>query len=108
MLTHYDLSLPMVLAAVASSFGIEAVISHIFPDGSEEAIAHISCALTPAERNCVTKLHKYVHMADDLHSQQTTIHCCPNLAKQREFYCILRIFFNGCALTLMEHHSEIK
>nr|VZI34367.1 unnamed protein product [Spirometra erinaceieuropaei] len=51
LLTHYDPTLPIVVAADDSNHGVDAVISHTFPDRSKKAIMHSSRTLTPAE-NC--------------------------------------------------------
>ena len=49
VLAHFSSTLPLVLAADASPYGVGAVLSHIMPTGEERPIAFASRTLTQAE-----------------------------------------------------------
>ena len=51
VLAHYNPKLPIKMVANASAYGVETVISHIYPDGSERLIAFALHTLSKAETN---------------------------------------------------------
>ena len=51
VLAHYDITQKLKLAADASSYGIGAVISHVYDNGSERPIAYASRTLSRSEKN---------------------------------------------------------
>lgn len=51
LLTHYNLDLPIFVAADASKDGIGAVIAHHFPNGAVKAIMHASSSFSTTECN---------------------------------------------------------
>ena len=50
MLVHCDLSLPLRVAADASSVGLGAVLSYVMPDGTERPVAFASRTLSTSEK----------------------------------------------------------
>lgn len=49
-LAHYDPSLPLVLSVDSSAYGLGAVLSHAYPDGSERVVCCASRTLSDTER----------------------------------------------------------
>ena len=50
LLAHFDPSKPLILACDASPYGLGAVISHQFEDGTERPVAYAFRSLAPAEK----------------------------------------------------------
>ena len=74
LVTHFRPEVDIVVAADACEYGLGAVISHRFPNGTEKAIAHAGRTLTKAEQNygqiekealalvfAVRKFHRYLY-----------------------------------------------
>ena len=57
VLTHYDPQLPLNMAADASAYGVGAVLSHTFPDGSERPL-HLPHVPSLPARGITRKLRK--------------------------------------------------
>ena len=74
VLAHYSADKELVLACVASPYGVCAVLSHIMEDRSEKPIGFMSRTLTPAEKRYsqldkeglaiifgIKRFHKYIY-----------------------------------------------
>lgn len=53
VLVHYDSKLPLVLATDASPYGVGAVLSHLYPDGTERPILYASQTLNRSQQNYI-------------------------------------------------------
>ncbi|XP_055585220.1 uncharacterized protein K02A2.6-like [Uranotaenia lowii] len=53
VLVHYDPKLPLVLATDASPYGVGAVLSHLYPDGTERPIHCASQTLNRSQQNYI-------------------------------------------------------
>ncbi len=58
VLTHFDPTKKLVMACDASPYGIGAVLSHQFYDGTERPIGYASRSLTPAEKTIRSWIEK--------------------------------------------------
>ena len=54
LLTHFDMSRPIVVHCDASQYGVRAVLSHVMEDGAEKPVSFASRSLSSAERNYAT------------------------------------------------------
>ena len=51
ILAHYDARVPLHMASNASAYGLGAILSHLYPDGTERPIANASRTLSSSEKN---------------------------------------------------------
>lgn len=49
-LVHFNPTLPITLATDASPYGVGAVLSHVYPDGTERAIQYASQTLSNTQK----------------------------------------------------------
>ena len=120
VLAHYNSQYPLRLAADASSYGLGAVISHIFPNGLERPIAFASRTLTASERNysqlekealslifAVKKFHQYLYGREFIlytdHKPLTTI-----LGPKRGIPPLAAARLQRWALQLSAHQYKIQ
>lgn len=74
LLVHFDPTLQLALSCDASPYGLGAVLSHVYEDGSDKPIAYASRSLAPAEKKYsqlekeglaivfgVRKFHQYLY-----------------------------------------------
>ena len=54
VLAHYDMKKPLRVACDASFYGLDAVTSHVTPDGKDGPIAYASGRLSSAEKKLFT------------------------------------------------------
>jgi len=52
VLAHYDLKEKIILACDASAYGLSAILSHQYADGSEKPIAYASKIIPEKELHC--------------------------------------------------------
>ena len=69
---HVLAQLPLKLAGDASCYGIGAVLSHQYPDGTERPIAYASRTLQPSERNYAQIERKHYHWCLEYKSSTST------------------------------------
>ena len=111
LLTYFDPTQKIVVAADASSHGGEEVISHIFADKSEKAIMH-ACSQIPDTRwmqlqhlealaliffffFLLWRNFTRCYLGAASHSWQTTSHYCQYLAWKKEFQCTQLVDYNA-------------
>ena len=93
LLAHYDLKLPIIIAADASQSDIVAALLHQFPNGHQKAVMHVSRALSSDEKSYSQILKEglaIVFAVTKFHKMLQIIKLCCLFSAQRKIFRYIR------------------